>query len=257
MLFFGSYSQGGKQFRLEYKNFYSLDLAKDGTGQVYNTKMLGCKMYARDRWPQRLIIYVCHCLRRIGNPIIAIKGHCISPSDTWDSATRRRICLVISTQRSKLCLSYMIRWRRVSRYEQSLMEIWRLTITIMMAEAPLDGPSLLKSTALSQNALVASTRRWSQGEHSRWWTIQDRVYAWNLCASYGWAYDTMLPWPAWQSSRGSGLTLESEISFTTFHNYHAAHFPFTEVGMFFVSMRTPHRFRETSPLCRSLPPDRN
>ena len=33
---------GGKQFRLEYKNFYSLDLAKDGTGQVYNTKMLGC-----------------------------------------------------------------------------------------------------------------------------------------------------------------------------------------------------------------------
>eukprot|EP00435_Cladocopium_sp_Y103_P060504 s1903_g22.t1 len=31
-------SGGGKQFRLEYKNFYSLDLAKDGTGQVYNTK---------------------------------------------------------------------------------------------------------------------------------------------------------------------------------------------------------------------------
>jgi len=31
---------GGKQFRLEYKNFYSLDLAKDGTGQVYNTKTL-------------------------------------------------------------------------------------------------------------------------------------------------------------------------------------------------------------------------
>ena len=29
---------GGKQFRLEYKNCFALDLAKDGTGQVYNTK---------------------------------------------------------------------------------------------------------------------------------------------------------------------------------------------------------------------------
>jgi hypothetical protein len=35
--------KGGKQFRLEYKNFYSLDLAKDGTGQVYNTKLLDHK----------------------------------------------------------------------------------------------------------------------------------------------------------------------------------------------------------------------
>ncbi|CAE7940319.1 DNAH7 [Symbiodinium necroappetens] len=31
-------SGGGKQFRLEYKNCFALDLAKDGTGQVYNTK---------------------------------------------------------------------------------------------------------------------------------------------------------------------------------------------------------------------------
>lgn len=41
---FGDFScifLGGKQFRLEYKNFYSLDLAKDGTGQVYNTKSRG------------------------------------------------------------------------------------------------------------------------------------------------------------------------------------------------------------------------
>jgi len=31
-------SGGGKQFRLEYKNFYALGLAEDGTGQVYNSK---------------------------------------------------------------------------------------------------------------------------------------------------------------------------------------------------------------------------
>eukprot|EP00442_Polarella_glacialis_P024664 CAMPEP_0115137118 /NCGR_PEP_ID=MMETSP0227-20121206/56805_1 /TAXON_ID=89957 /ORGANISM="Polarella glacialis, Strain CCMP 1383" /LENGTH=5027 /DNA_ID=CAMNT_0002544335 /DNA_START=143 /DNA_END=15226 /DNA_ORIENTATION=+ len=31
-------SGGGKQFRLEFKNFYALGLAEDGTGQVYNSK---------------------------------------------------------------------------------------------------------------------------------------------------------------------------------------------------------------------------
>ena len=181
---------GGKQFRLEYKNFYSLDLAKDGTGQVYNTKTLGKMGPFCTVLLYCLIIlivvpfvvsfwFILHRLAEMNLPI-------------WGSRTRKRICPVISTQRSKRYLSSMIHWRRVPCYTALIMvyilhsfcSVW-ISLDFLVAkllqsvgcskiQAPLDGHNSLKLTASWQNVLVASMKRWFPVEHSRWWTIQEK-----------------------------------------------------------------------------------